>query len=135
MSQKEKRPNILFAIADDASHMGAYGHDFVNTPNFDRVAKEGILFENAFTSNPKCAPSRASLLTGKNTWQLEEAGIYNGIFPDKFDVYGVSYIGIYSNDMRVALEGIYDAGDHYYKDGPEGHYQREFTVAFEFTGK
>ncbi len=61
MSQKEKRPNILFAIADDASHMGAYGHDFVNTPNFDRVAKEGILFENAFTSNPKCAPLKQKL--------------------------------------------------------------------------
>ncbi|MFW6308788.1 MAG: sulfatase [bacterium] len=87
MSQKKKRPNILLAIADDASHMGAYGYDFVNTPNFDWVAKEGILFENAFTGNPKCAPSRASLLTGKHTWQLEEACNHWGIFPSKFDVY------------------------------------------------
>jgi len=84
---KEERPNILLAIADDASHMGAYGHDFVDSPNFDRVAEEGILFENSFTSNPKCAPSRATLLTGLHTWQLEEACNHFGVFPSKFEVY------------------------------------------------
>ena len=43
-----KRPNILFCIADDATfkHMSAYGCEFVNTPNFDRVAQEGLLFAN-----------------------------------------------------------------------------------------
>ena len=87
MTEQESRPNILFAIADDASHMSAYGHDFVNTPNFDRVAEMGILFKNAFTTNPKCAPSRASILTGRHTWQLEEAGDHFGIFPAKFKVY------------------------------------------------
>jgi N-sulfoglucosamine sulfohydrolase len=83
------RPNILFAIADDASwpHMSAYGCKFVKTPNFDRVAREGILFNNAFTSNPKCSPSRASILTGRSTWQLEEACDHFGIFPSKFKVY------------------------------------------------
>jgi N-sulfoglucosamine sulfohydrolase len=84
---KKRKPNILFAIADDASHMSAYGHKFVNTPNFDRVAEEGILFKNAFTTNPKCAPSRASILTGRHTWQLEEACNHCGIFPAKFRVY------------------------------------------------
>ncbi len=81
------RPNILFAIADDASHMAAYGHGFVSTPAFDRVAADGVRFDAAFTSNPKCAPSRASLLTGRHTWQLEEACNHFGIFPDKFPVY------------------------------------------------
>ena len=56
------RPNILFAIADDASHFSAYGHSFVDTSHFDRVARDGLLFNGAFTTNPKCAPSRASLL-------------------------------------------------------------------------
>ena len=79
-----KQANILFAIADDASHMSAYGHEFVETPNFDRVAEKGILFKNAFTTNPKCAPSRASLLTGRHSWQLEEAGCHFGIFPNKW---------------------------------------------------
>lgn len=81
------RPNILFAVADDASHMGAYGHDFVKTPAFDRVARDGVRFQCAFTTNPKCAPSRASILTGRHTWQLEEASCHFGIFPSKFPVY------------------------------------------------
>ncbi len=82
-----RRPNILFAIADDASHMGAYGHRFVRTPAFDRVAREGVLFTNAFTTNPKCAPSRASILTGRHTWQLEEACDHWNVWPAKFPVY------------------------------------------------
>lgn len=85
----DTRPNILFVIYDDWGwqHAGAYGCDWVKTPNFDRVAKEGILFKNAFTSNPKCSPCRATILTGRNTWQLEEASCHNGLFPSKFAVY------------------------------------------------
>lgn len=81
------RPNILFAVADDASHMSAYGHQFVNTPHFDAVAEHGLLFNNAFTTNPKCAPSRASILTGMHTWQLKDAGNHFGTFPAKFAVF------------------------------------------------
>ena len=89
MKSKNKRPNILFALADDASHFSAYGHTFVNTPHFDRVANEGILFNNMFTTNPKCAPSRASMLTGMHTWQLKEACTHWCVFPgpDEFPVY------------------------------------------------
>ncbi|MEW6302442.1 MAG: sulfatase, partial [Verrucomicrobiota bacterium] len=84
-----KRPNILFIIFDDWGwqHAGAYGCTWVKTPNFDRVAREGVLFKNAFTSNPKCSPCRASILTGRNTWQLEEAVCHGGLFPSKFAVY------------------------------------------------
>src|SRR5687767_1457680 len=66
-----RKPNLLFAIADDWGwpHAGAYGCTWVSTPAFDRVAREGVLFKNAFTNNPKCSPSRASMLTGRNTWQ------------------------------------------------------------------
>src|SRR4051812_8850035 len=83
------RPNILFIIFDDWGwqHAGAYGCDWVKTPNFDRVAREGVLFKNAFTSNPKCSPCRASILTGRNTWQLEEASCHNGYFPANFVTY------------------------------------------------
>lgn len=83
------RPNILFVIFDDWGwqHAGAYGCDWVKTPNFDRIAKEGVLFKNAFTSNPKCSPCRATILTGRNSWQLEEAVCHNGLFPPKFAVY------------------------------------------------
>jgi N-sulfoglucosamine sulfohydrolase len=80
------RPNILFAIADDWSfgHAGAYGARWVKTPAFDRVAREGVLFTHAYTPNAKCAPSRAVLLTGRNSWQLEEAANHIPFFPAKF---------------------------------------------------
>ena len=81
------RPNILFAIADDASHFSAYGHRFVHTPHFDRVAGDGILFGNAFTTNPKCAPSRASILTGRHTWQNREACLHWNHWPEDLPVY------------------------------------------------
>lgn len=83
------RPNILFAIADDwgHNHTSFAQAKFVRTPHFDRVAQEGIRFEHCFTSNPKCSPCRASILTGRNTWQLEEACCHFGIFPKKFAVY------------------------------------------------
>ena len=85
----ESRPNILFIIFDDWGwqHAGAYGCSWVKTPNFDRVAREGVLFKNAFTSNPKCSPCRATILTGRNTWQLREAVSHNGLFPAGFETY------------------------------------------------
>lgn len=82
--QTPKRPNILFAIADDWSpHAGAYGTPWVKTPGFDRIAKEGLLFKNAYTPVAKCAPSRAIVLTGRYAWQNEEAGNHMAYFPAK----------------------------------------------------
>src|ERR671923_314915 len=80
------RPNILFAIADDWSfgHAGAYGARWVRTPAFDRVAREGLLFSRAYTPNAKCAPSRSILLTGRHSWQLDEAANHVPFFPSKF---------------------------------------------------
>lgn len=88
-SRQNDRPNILFAIADDASwkHFGAYGCDWVKTPAFDRVAADGILFTHAYTPNAKCAPSRSCILTGRNSWQLEEAANHSPEFPAKFRTY------------------------------------------------
>lgn len=81
------RPNILLVIADDASHYSAYGHTFLNTPCFDRVARDGILFTQAFTTNPKCAPSRASVLTGRHTWQNRESCLHWNHWPDDLAVF------------------------------------------------
>ena len=73
------RPNILFIIADDASRdsFGAYGCEYIKTPNFDRIAREGVRFDQTYNCNPKCAPARACLLTGRYSWQLEEACNHN----------------------------------------------------------
>jgi uncharacterized sulfatase len=84
-----RRPNILVAIADDQSfpHTSVYGATFVRTPAFDRIATEGVLFRNAFAASPGCSPSRAALLTGRHTWQLEQAGTHASSFPSKYVTY------------------------------------------------
>ncbi len=81
-----KRPNILIAMGDDISfpHMGAYGTGWVKTPGFDRVASNGILFNNAYTPNAKSSPSRACFLTGRYSWQLEAACDHVPYFPPEF---------------------------------------------------
>jgi len=63
----QERPNIVFIMSDDhASHaLSCYGSRIHTTPNLDRIAQQGMLFENCFCTNAICAPSRAVILTGK----------------------------------------------------------------------
>lgn len=84
-----KRPNILFAISDDQSYpySSIYGSNGAKTPAFDRVAREGVLFNNAYCASPGCSPCRAALLTGRQTWQIENAGTHASSFPQKYVVY------------------------------------------------
>jgi len=86
---KNSRPNILFAISDDQTwqYLANSECNYLHTPNFHRVANQGVLFRNAFCAAPQCSPSRAAILTGKNIWQLEEAGTHGSLFPKKFSVY------------------------------------------------
>jgi N-sulfoglucosamine sulfohydrolase len=86
---ESQRPNILFVLADDWGYGDAsvYGKDWIQTPAIDRLAREGLRFDNAYTPNAKCAPSRASILTGRNPWQLKEAGNHGGTFPLEFKTY------------------------------------------------
>ena len=88
MSQAQ-RPNILIAISDDQSypHASAYGDAAIKTPNFDRVAKSGVLFQNAFTPAPGCSPMRAAFLTGREIWQIREAGTHASYFPTDLPVF------------------------------------------------
>jgi arylsulfatase A-like enzyme len=62
-----RRPNILVIFSDDHAYqaISAYGSKLMETPNIDRIAREGALFKNVFVSNSLCSPSRATLLTGK----------------------------------------------------------------------
>src|SRR5690606_36861438 len=102
--KREQRPNILFCIADDASfdHFSAYGSKWVKTPNFDRIASSGLLFMNAFTNNAKCGPSRASVLTGRNSWQLEALGNHLAYWPAKYQSV-MELIG--SNGYKIGFTG------------------------------
>src|SRR3954464_9946645 len=85
----DRRPNILFLMADDWAwpHAGAYGDRVIRTPTFDRVAREGVLFTHAYCAAPSCSPSRAAILTGQAPHRLEEGGNLWGTLPAKFPVY------------------------------------------------
>lgn len=85
----KKRPNILFAFADDWSwlHTSVAGDPVVKTPIFDGIAKDGVLFTNAYVSSPSCTPSRAAVLTGQYHWRLEESGNLWSTLQSKFEVY------------------------------------------------
>lgn len=81
-----ERPNIFIAISDDVSfpHASAYGCQMVQTPAFDSIAKNGILFNNAYCCAPGCSPSRAAFLTGRHIWMIEEAGTHASYFQQKY---------------------------------------------------
>ena len=81
-----KRPNIVFAFADDwGRYASAYAalksgtpSDVIKTPHIDRVAKEGVLFTNAFVNAPSCTPCRSSLLSGQYFWRTGMGAILLG---------------------------------------------------------
>jgi len=81
-----KRPNILIAISDDQSfaHTGFSGCKFVQTPGFDKVARNGVFFTNCFAGSPGCAPSRGSLVTGRYPWQNEQSGQHASSWMKKY---------------------------------------------------
>ena len=66
-AEKKPKPNIVFFLVDDLgwADVGCYGSQFHETPAIDQLAKEGILFDNAYSTCHVCSPSRASILTGK----------------------------------------------------------------------
>ncbi len=66
-SKRDERPNMIVVLIDDMrwDEYGAAGHNYLQTPNIDRLAKEGVSFTNAFATTPLCSPSRACFLTGQ----------------------------------------------------------------------
>ncbi len=70
IAEKKSRPNILFIMSDDHAYqaISAYSNELIQTPNIDRLAKEGAIFTRATVTNSICAPSRAVLLTGKHSF-------------------------------------------------------------------
>lgn len=84
-----ERPNFLFIVTDDQSwiHTSFAGYPAVQTPNFDRIAREGVYFENAFSSAPSCTASRSAVLAGRHFWELGSASQLWGEFPTTLPTY------------------------------------------------
>lgn len=72
-------PNIVLILADDLgwSDLGCYGSKYYETPNIDKLAEDGIRFTDAYSAAPVCAPTRASLMTGKTPAQLHLTAVFD----------------------------------------------------------
>jgi len=79
--ESKTKPNIVFILADDMSwhQLGCYGSRFYQTPNIDRLAKQGMRFTNAYAAAPVCSPTRASILTGKYPARLHLTSFIPGV--------------------------------------------------------
>jgi len=141
INKTEQRPNIIFIITDDQrwDALNYAGNELIRTPNMDKLAQEGVYFENAFVTTPICAASRASIMTGlferKHGYTftkpplskelidksyfalLKEAGYYNG-YLGKFGV-------AFENKLDTTLFDVYRpyTADFYYRltDGATKH--------------
>ncbi len=114
----QQHPNVLLIMTDNqsASLLSAYGHPVIQTPNIDRLAAEGTLFERAYATTGVCSPSRAVLLTGL----IPSAnGVHNGL-PPRYPLERYSAIAEFRNwpqtladaGYRTALVGKYHLGTH-----------------------
>ncbi|WP_437371902.1 sulfatase family protein [Maribacter litoralis] len=107
---KKKKPNIIFIMSDDHAYqaISAYDDKLLKTPNIDRLAKEGMLFTNASVTNSICAPSRATILTGKHT---HINGKVDNYFP--FDTTQVTFPQIFKkNGYKTAMFGKLHFGNN-----------------------
>ena len=105
-----KNPNILFIMSDDHAYqaISAYSDKLTQTPNIDRIAKEGMLFKNACVTNSICAPSRAVILTGKHS---HLNGKIDNMFP--FDTTNVTFPQIlHDNGYQTAMFGKLHFGNN-----------------------
>ena len=105
-----KKPNIIFIMSDDHAYqaISAYNSKLIQTPNIDRIAKEGMLFTNACVANSICAPSRATILTGKHAH-------LNGKIDNRmpFDTTQITFPQIFQqNDYQTAMFGKLHFGNN-----------------------
>jgi len=105
-----ERPNIIFIMSDDHAYqaISAYSDRLITTPNIDRIAEEGMLFTNACVTNSICAPSRATILTGKHT---HINGKIDNNFP--FDTTNVTFPQLlHSSGYQTAMFGKLHFGNN-----------------------
>ena len=142
-----RRPNILLALSDDQSypHTSILGDPVVKTPAFDRVAREGVLFTHSFAACPSCTPSRSAILTGRQIWQVGEAGLLFGTLDPAYPLfthlledagYHVGFVGKpwAPGDWRAAGLRRHPNGKEYAKrleaDPPTGINTHDYAANF-----
>jgi arylsulfatase A-like enzyme len=137
------RPNILWVVTEDnsATFVGAYGDPLARTPHFDRLAKDGILYERAYSTSAVCAPTRASIITGMFAPSLGSQHMRSNVPMPSWLRYFPSYLraaGYYTTNRAktdynaAVLPGTWD------QNGPEAHYRNRapgqpFFAVFNFN--
>ncbi|MCA9130282.1 MAG: sulfatase [Planctomycetales bacterium] len=139
-AQAKSRPNILVVLCDDIrwNALSCMGHPHLKTPHIDRLAAEGLLFENSFCTTSLCSPSRASILSGL---YAHAHGVTNNFteYPDSMQTfplrlheagYATAYVGKYhmgedNDDPRPGF-------DHFVTHKGQGKY---FDTEFNFNGQ
>ena len=98
-----KRPNIVYIMADDhAAHaISAYGSKIIQTPNIDKLAKQGMLLKNCFCTNSICVPSRGVLLTGQHSHMTGIKTLADSLDPARPNIGKMMKIGRASCRERV----------------------------------
>lgn len=108
--RKAREPNIIFIMSDDHAYqaLSAYSEKLIKTPNIDRIADRGMLFTNASVTNSICAPSRATILTGKHA---HIHGKVDNVFP--FDTTNVTFPQLFQdNGYQTAMFGKLHFGNN-----------------------
>jgi len=109
-------PNVIFILVDDMGYgqLGVTGHPIIKTPNFDKLANDGILFTQAYSGSTVCSPSRISLMTGKDTGALHSNANTIKLRPgDRTLAHMMSGVG-----YKTALFGKYGIGTTFGKTDP-----------------
>lgn len=115
-SAQQSQPNILFIVVDDQGYadLSAFPHAAkdIQTPNMDRIAKSGVLFERAYVTAPVCSPSRAGMFTGLYQQRWDKKASWNPGLPDN-----IKSIAEYfkAGNYKTALIGKNDMGKGYQK--------------------
>jgi choline-sulfatase len=120
--------NLLFIVADEHSrrYSGCYGDDVVKTPNIDRLAEQGTLFTNAYTTSPNCVPARASIATGQWVHQ-------NGSF-SSFEAYDGSIPNWGNHLIKSGHQSVSFGKLGYKETNPNNGFTQEYLPIHNMNG-
>lgn len=126
-SETEELPNILWITSEDNSpFMGAYGDDYADTPNLDRLADAGIVYENAYATTPVCAPSRFTLITGTYANRMGTENMRSRVpIPENIRFYPsyLKEIGYYTTNNVKKDYNTIDQPEVWDESSTEAHYR------------